>query len=188
MKINEISPDTVSGSFSDDLIISKIWLLHEIEKISDHFDVVYVLGSWYGNLSAMMLYKGLDIGKIVNVDTDSESLKVGEKMLKRLKISDKVENMHKDANELDYRQIKKSSLVINTSCNNIKNRGWFENIPKGTLVVLQGRNNDEGAVNTYDDLKSFSDDYPLEKTVYLKKMELEDPENRYSRYMKIGIK
>ncbi len=30
-------------------------------------------------------------------------------------------------------------MVINASLNDIQDRGWFEHIPNGTLVVLQGR-------------------------------------------------
>jgi hypothetical protein len=188
MKIYEVSPDTIKGSFSDDLILSKLWLLRNLKKISDHYDVAYILGSWYGNLSIMMLMENLDVDKIINVDADKESINKSEKLIKRMGETDRVEHMIKDANSLDYRQLTDSSIVINTSCNNIRNSNWFNNIPTGTLVALQSRNNDEAAINEYKNLKVFSRDYPLAETLFEGQIKLKDPQEKYYRFMKIGIK
>ena len=87
--------------------------------------------------------------------------------------------MHKDVNTLDYRQLKQPGLVINTSTNDIDGDDWLKNIPKGTLVAMQGR---------HGTLEEFDKKYPLRKTYFLDEVELEDPETEYERFMKIGVK
>jgi hypothetical protein len=121
----------------------------------------------------------LGFNKLINVDIDKDTLKTGQKLLDKLGISDKVEHMHKDANTLDYRQLKQPGLVINTSTNDIEGDDWLKNIPEGTLVAMQGRNGT---------LEEFDKQYPLDKTYFLDEVELEDPETEYERFMKIGVK
>lgn len=188
MRVGEISPNTVKGSFSDDLIISKLWLIHHLRDIKNDFSTIYILGSWFGNLGLLMTAKHIKFDKIINVEVDKNVLNIGRELSDKLGISNKIERMLKDANSLDYRQLDNNSVVINTSCNNIENEGWFDNIPKGTLVVLQGRNNDPGAVNQHETLEQFMQEYPLSEILYKGKVELEDPEVRYDRFMLIGHK
>jgi hypothetical protein len=188
MRINEVSPNNLKGSFTKDLIISKLWSIDELHKIRNRFDTIYILGSWYGNLSLMIINKHLQFKKIINVELDNKVLKTGKRLAKKLGIDKNIEDMHKDANDLDYRQLTDNSVVINTSTTNMENDGWFDNIPKGTLLALQARNNDSGAVNQYENLESFSRDYPMSKILYKDQLTLKDPETGYERYMIIGIK
>ena len=99
---------------------------------------------------------------------------------------DNVEYMLKDANDLDYRQLDNNSVVVNTSLQNMPGRDWFDNLPAGTLTVMQARDNDPGAQfhSTQDIVKKF----PLSKIIYQGSADLEDPETAYTRYMVIGIK
>ena len=54
MKLVEFSPPTLRGSFESGLILNKLWLIHELKKIKDQFSTIYVLGSWYGNMSILL--------------------------------------------------------------------------------------------------------------------------------------
>jgi SAM-dependent methyltransferase len=176
MKIHEFSPNTLKGSFTDDLIISKLWLIREISKIHKKFNAIYILGSWYGNLSLFLIDKhDIEFKKIINVDINKEALDTGHELAKKFGVSDLIQSMVKDANTLNYKQAKKPSLVINTSVNDMKNEGWFDRIPEGTLVALQTRD-------------SYLEDYPLSRVLYAGKKDLRDPETAYTRYMVIGIK
>ena len=77
--------------------------------------------------------------------------------------------------------------VINTSCEHIENfPQWFNKIPKGKLVVLQSNDYSDVIehVNCSMDEKSFSEHAPMETTLYLGTLDLD----KYSRFMKIGIK
>ena len=180
-EIDEASPNTLQGSFTPDLQYSKVWLLDEVQKIlgKTQLDTIYNLGSWYSNMGLFLVANKLGFNKLINVDIDKDTLKTGQKLLDKLGISDKVEHMHKDANTLDYRQLKQPGLVINTSTNDIEGDDWLKNIPKGTLVAMQGRNGT---------LEEFDKQYPLDKTYFLDEVELEDPETEYERFMKIGVK
>tara|TARA_B110000858_G_scaffold25806_1_gene26723 strand:- start:40 stop:1137 length:1098 start_codon:yes stop_codon:yes gene_type:complete len=179
--IEEASPNTLSGSFTPDLQYSKVWLLDEVQKIlgKTQLDTIYNLGSWYSNMGLFLVANKLGFNKLINVDIDENTLTTGAKLLDKLGISDKVKHMHKDANTLDYRQLKSPGLVINTSTNDIDGDDWLKNIPEGTLVAMQGR---------HGTLEEFDKKYPLSKTYFLDEVELEDPETEYERFMKIGIK
>ena len=185
MRISEVSPNTVEGSWSRDLVLSKLWLIRKLGSIKPNFGTIYILGSWYGNLSLLMLDRNLEFDRIINVDVDEAALHQGDIITGKLR-DHRIVAMCKDANDLDYRQLGNNGLVINTSCNNIPNNGWFENIPKGAMVALQGRDNDPGSVNHHDDLEGFVDSYPLSSTTYSGRITLDDPETSYDRYMIIG--
>ena len=188
MRISEVSPNTVEGSFSKDLIISKLWLIRELKKIQPTFVTIYILGSWYGNLSLLMIDDNLGFDRIINIDTDESVLRQSDDMAEKLGISDRITSMCKDANLLDYRHLGGNGLVINTSCNNIKGNDWFNNIPKGTMVALQGRDTDPGSPNIFDDIDSFVKAYPLGKMLFSGKLRLKDPETNYRRFMVIGMR
>lgn len=184
-KLDEASPNTLEGSFTEDLKLSKVWLLHTIKDILedakiDHLNTIYVLGSWYSNISLYLLKFGISFNKVINVDIDNTVLGVGELLIDKIGASDKVEHMNKDANTLDYSQLKPPSLVINTSANDIESTQWLDNIPAGTLVAIQDRQQES--------LSAFNERYPLDKTFFLSELELDDPKEKYTRYMKIGVK
>ena len=94
--------------------------------------------------------------------------------------------MLKDANTIDYRQLGSDGVVINTSLTDMPGQAWFDHIPEGTLVVLQSRDHDPG--NAAHSTQDIIDRYPLSEIIYDGKLELEDPETEYTRYMIIGVK
>jgi hypothetical protein len=108
-----------------------------------------------------------------------------ERMLDRVGARN-VEYMNTDANDLDYRQLGMDGAVINTSLTDMDGEDWFRNIPDGTLVVMQARDNDPGYQyhSTDDILKKF----PLSQVMYQGKLRLKDPETHYHRFMVIGRK
>ena len=96
------------------------------------------------------------------------------------------EYMLKDANDLDYQQLGRDGVVINTSLTDMQGQAWFDHIPTCTLVVMQSRDHDPG--NAAHSTKDITDRFPLSKVVYDGELELSDPETDYTRYMVIGIK
>lgn len=186
MLIREVSPNTLEGSFSDDLVLGKIWLIRKLSKISKDFGTIYILGSWYGNLSLLMINENLRFDRIVNIDIDNRALHGGARMARRLGLADRITSMCKDANELDYRHLGKNGLVINTSCNNIEGLDWFKNIPPGTMTALQSRDCDPGAVNNHNSLADFESSYPLPEMLFKGTLPMMDDDSRYDRFMLIG--
>lgn len=185
-KLAESSGYTLAGSFTHDLIASKVWLLTELAHIAPQVGTIYVLGSWYGNLGVLLtLDPVIKYKKLINVETDRKFLQASERIQNHLGMEN-TEYMLKDANDLNYRQIGKNGVVVNTSLTDMQGQSWFDNIPTGTLVVMQSRDHDPGneAHSTQDILNRF----PLSEIIYDGKLKLEDPETSYTRYMVIGIK
>jgi hypothetical protein len=65
---------------------------------------------------------------------------------------------------------------------------WYDVVPDGYHVMIQGRDQANGAVTKIADMEQFTDMFPMRKVNYLGNRDFTDPETRYSRYMKIGKK
>jgi hypothetical protein len=178
MKLLEFSPLTLHGSFESGLILNKLWLLHQLQNIQDQFSTIYILGSWYGNMSILLSKSNIQYDHIVNVDRDPGVVRGAHRMAQILKIDDRIEPMVKDANRLDYRQLDQDGLVINTSCHDMANRGWFDHIPAGVLVALQSRDDVDHDLGAYD----------LGQTLYQGTRSARDPETDYQSLLRIGVK
>jgi hypothetical protein len=184
--LKESSGYSLAGSFTSDLTKSKVWLLTELAKITPQWSTMYVLGSWYGNLALYnTLQPTIGVDQIINVETNLDMLKQSQRMLDLIG-ADNVEPMLKDANDLDYRQVGHGGVVVNTSLTDMPGTKWFENIPQGTMVAMQARNQDPG--EQYASAQDIVDRFPLSRVLYQGTLDLEDPETPYQRYMVIGIK
>ena len=185
-KLEESSGYTLAGSFTRDLIASKVWLLTELARIAPQVGTIYILGSWYGNLGVLLaLDPVVRYKKLINVETNPKFLQASERIQDHMGLSN-TEYMLKDANDLNYQQLGDDGVVINTSLTDMPGRAWFDHIPSGTLVVMQSRDHDPGrAAHSTQDIK---DQFPLSEIVYEGQLELQDPETAYTRYMTIGIK
>ena len=184
--VNESSGYSLAGSFTHDLIKSKVWLLSELARIAPQVGTIYVLGSWYGNLGVLLaLDPAIRYKKLINVETDKKFLQASKRIHNHLGM-DNTEYMLKDANDLDYRQLGPDGVVINTSLTDMQGQAWFDRIPAGTLVVMQSRDHDPG--NAAHSTQDIIDRFPLSEIIYDGEIDLEDPETEYTRYMVIGIK
>ena len=184
--LSESSGYTLKGSFTRDLLASKVWLLTELARIAPHVGTVYVLGSWYGNLAVInRLDPVIKYRKLINVETDPKFLQASERIHDHLGIGNN-EYMLKDANDLDYRQLGNAGVVINCSLTDMDGTDWFTHIPDGTLVVMQARDHDPGY--QFADPQDILDKFPLDQVYYTGTLALQDPETEYNRFMVIGRK
>ena len=184
--LDESSGYSLAGSFTRDLTASKVWLLSELEKIQSDYSTIYMLGSWYGNTALYMALEGrIQADKIVLVEKNKEFLSGSKRILDSVGVNN-AEYMLADANKLDYRQLGDRGCVINTSLTDMPGRAWFLNIPQGTLIAMQARDQDPG--QQYDSTQSIVDRFPVSKVLYHGSMQLRDPETEYTRYMVIGRK
>lgn len=184
--LEESSGYSLEGSFTPDLVFSKLWLIRELSNIQPQIDTMYVLGSWYGNL-ALLIDRSpeLQVRKIVNVDTDREFLKGSKHILQQVGAYN-VQHMQADANDIDYRQLGPDGAVVNTSLTDMPGQDWFDNIPPGTLVVLQARDHDPG--EPFTGPRDIEQKFPLDQVLYSGSLALRDPESKYHRFMIIGRK
>jgi len=184
--LTESSGYSLAGSFTRDLIASKVWLLQQLEQIQQHYTTMYILGSWYGNLALYMtLQPTVTVDLIVNVETNAEMLDTSQRILNKIGV-DNVESMLKDANELDYRQLGSAGVVVNTSLTEMPESAWFDHIPAGTLVAMQARDQDPGV--EFHSAEDIQRRYALSQVLYQGSLSLQDPETKYTRYMTIGVK
>lgn len=182
---NEESPDTLQGSFTDDLIVSKRWLANKLKKGLKNTPVgtIYILGSWYGNLAIFLQEAGINFDKMILIDKDTSVLKSSEKLLRPNFKSGELVFLSTDASDVVYDE---PGIIINTSINDMST-DWYDNVPKNKLVVVQGRDKIDRGTRIAD-MEQFDDMFPMTKSYYLGKKELRDPEKAYTRYMKIGLK
>ena len=147
---------------------------------------MYILGSWYGNLSLLLdRYPRLQVDHVINVEPNDKFVTGSQRILHHAGV-DNVEHMQANANSIDYRQLGRHGAVVNTSLTDMKGTDWFGNIPKGTLVVLQARDHDPG--RQFHSAEDIQQQFPLSQVLYSGSLDLEDPETEYTRFMTIGIK
>jgi type III secretory pathway component EscU len=73
-ELTESSGYTLAGSYTPDLVFSKLWLTRELERVLntqgiDSVPVAYILGSWYSNLSTILRKSNTPIKHIVALPT-----------------------------------------------------------------------------------------------------------------------
>ena len=191
--ITESAPETLEGSFVPSLQLSKLWMCGALKRLMrqeniNKFNTVYSLGSWYGNMALFMLIKQVPFHTMVDVDLNPKYLAVSTRLMPVLYAQGRLVSLAADANTIAY-DLPAPSLVINNSTNNMRNAGWLTNIPTGTWVALQGRSNEpKNRFNTVSNLAEFDQEYPMSETLFLGGIPLRDPDDQYTRWMKIGIK
>jgi hypothetical protein len=183
----EASPDTLSGSFTPDLVTSKTWLCDHLKKELGNRSAgdIYILGSWYGNMGIFLQQATIDFDRLIMVETKQRLLSTAQRLLEPLYREGRLKLVLGRAEQINYPS--RNITVINTSCNEMS-RAWLQRVPDGTLTVMQGRDNLPDPRIETSRAGVFYLKFPLENTVYWGQRRLRDPETRYTRYMKIGYK
>ena len=183
----EASPDTLSGSFTPDLVTSKTWLCRQLKKELDGRSAgdIYILGSWYGNMGIFLQQATIDFDRLIMVETKPRLLATAQRLLEPLYREGRLKLVLGHAEHIKYPN--KNITVINTSTNDMS-RAWLLRVPDRTLTVMQGRDNLVDPKIKTERAGVFYTKFPLETTVYWGQRRLRDPETRYTRFMKIGYK
>jgi len=187
--IIESAPNTLLGSFSPDLVQSKKWLCKNLKKIlkDKSAGIIFILGSWYGNLALFLESENILYDNMVMVEKNKKLLEKTKKFLKLYIKTNNIRYVNIPAENVVYPNSSKI-LVINTSTNEMTT-DWFENVPDGELVVIQGKNMiTENTKTVTKDFETFKSLFPLRQVIFSGKINLEDPETEYTRYMVIGYK
>jgi len=172
-------------SFWKGQVRSKVWLIENLIKETDNTPKkIVVHGGWNGILSSLLFNSDIEIEHITSVDVDIICQDVASTVNKRQEIEGRFQSITSDMCHHQYN----ADIVINTSCEHITDTQinlWFNNIPKGALVVMQSNNYFEldehvNCVSSADELAA-----KVSLTEY-KKFEFETL--KYVRYMIIGKK
>jgi hypothetical protein len=189
IELFENSPDTPQGSRTEDLNLGKLWLLTTLNRLDlTEFDNVYVLGSWYGSMGPYLLYKKIKFDTAYLIDIDPKNTEWTQRFNRQLGIEDKIVAVTQDC--LDTQFVGDRILVINTSTNDIRFNQWLDNVPKGSVVAIQGRDGQpDNPDNLHQTLDSFNRAYPLAEELVLDTIQLEGADGQtYKRFMKIGLR
>ena len=192
--------------FSKGQLESKDWVVEIMKDLQSYrpfnFGTVFVLCGWYGILPAMMFLKGLKLDKIRSFDIDESCLQIADRINKtnssddwrfkavtedifQISFSGHTWQVWSNANNrMCYPITDVPDTIINTSCEHTK-PGWFNNIPRQKLVVLQSNDFLEGRghINCVKDLDEFKRMFPLKDIFYAGKLHCE----KYTRFMIIGV-
>ena len=80
-------------------------------------------------------------------------------------------------------------LIINTSTEHFESLQWWNNIPQGTMVALQGADMiHDDHVYEFNNLNEFVDTFPLTTTLYRGSKKFQYPTWDFTRFMIIGEK
>ena len=187
-------PDTlhlIADAFSSGQVSSKLWLCDQLEKIAtDTPKIIWVYGGWYGVASFLLLSRNnMKIKHIRSFDIDPECEKSADGLLENWVWQNwKFKAITADCNDMNFTN-ETPDIIINCSTEHFTTSKWFEDIPKGTLVVLQSNNmTHDDHFSCVDSLADFAKLFPLTPFLYQGTLDFNYPTWKFSRYMLIGNK
>lgn len=180
----------IKDAFSSGQIGSKIWLCEELERLYQRVDNVLIFGGWYAVTAFLLRSRdNLTISNIVSLDIDASCEPIADLINENWVW----QNWQFKAFTHDcckkYKDINKFDIIINTSTEHFPNLKWFNHIPKGKIVVLQGADmkHDDHIFEFYD-LDHFKSYFPLKHIFFSGIKTFTYPEWGFNRFMIIGEK
>jgi hypothetical protein len=175
-------------AFSSGQIGSKIWLCEELESTGWNSSLTYIYGGWYGVTAFLLFGRGkFQVDQIQSFDIDPSCEAVADMINENWVWQD----WKFKAYTLDCNSYVRGGpdLIINTSTEHFESMEWFERIPTGTRLVLQGNNmlhDDHHRIT--QNIVDFIEQYPMSEYVYTGQKEFKYPDWNFTRFMTIGIK
>jgi hypothetical protein len=179
---------------------SKQWIIDNFPK-EFNTETVFVLGGWVGILSWLLLNENL-VKKIRSFDLDNQSNEIAKDLNRRFLSnnwkfqSSKIDIMNITGAYINFKVLRndntevelteKPTLIINTICEHLDGKKWWNNLEKNTAFIIQSNDAFQYPehVNCNKDLEEFDRMYSCEKTLFLNEMKTEN----YIRFMKIGYR
>lgn len=176
-----------NDAFSSGQLGSKLWLCQHLESLNITSKETAVYGGWHGILPFLLLSRQkYQVEKIRSYDVDPNCESIAD-TINEYWIW---QNWKFKAFTADCNLIKTDAdVIINTSTEHFQSLNWWDNIKKGTVVVLQGNNmphTDHFHHST--SLDEFCGHYSLSKEYYRGSLSFVYPEWKFDRFMLIGIK
>jgi len=192
-----------SDCFSRGQILSKQWLVKELEDLNLDLGTVFLCAGWYATLATMLFESSIKVDKIRSFDIDPSVIPIAKVFNKPwLMDSWKFQAAELDIHDIDFlsctfdvtradgtlcSETHVPDTIINTSCEHISHfDDWYEKIPNGKLIILQSNNfkNIKEHVNTVNNLFEFKKQAHMNIILYEGELNL----GKYKRFMLIGRK
>jgi hypothetical protein len=175
-------------AFSSGQIGSKIWLCEELEKLNWTSNLTYIYGGWHGLTGFLLLSRGkFQVDKIRSLDIDPSCEAIADMINENWVYQDWQFKSHTADCSILKPTLGNPDLIINTSTEHFDTLEWWNNIPKGTYVALQGNNmpHDDHVIHSTS-LDDFCNLYPLDSVLYKGELEFSYPDWSFTRFMLIG--
>lgn len=178
-----------TDAFTHGQIRSKLWLCRELEKLNCSSNLTWIYGGWYGLVAFLLLSRDkFNVKRIHSYDVDPSCKDIAEMINDNWICQSEVFRAHTlDCNLLVPTD---SDLIINTATEHFPSMTWWNNIPSGKRVVLQGNNmvhaGEEVTIST--SLDDFKQRFPLSTYEYTGEIEFNYDTWGFTRYMVIGTK
>jgi hypothetical protein len=175
-------------AFSSGQVSSKIWLCEQLEKLGWTSNLTHIYGGWYGITAFLLLSRGkFSVDNIRSLDIDPTCETIADMINENFVWQDwKFKAFTQDCNNFEGPF---GDLVINTSTEHFTSNDWYNKLPKGTRVVLQGNNmNHDDHTSIINSLSEFVSQYDLSNTEYTGELDFVYPDWGFTRYMLIGTK
>ena len=175
-------------AFSNGQIDSKLWLCRELENLGWTSDLTHIYGGWYGILAFLLLSREkFKVGRIESFDVDPTCKEYADAINENWVVNNGIFSSYTlDCNQ-EVPNI--ADLIINTSTEHFEGMAWFNEIPRGTRIILQGNNmpHDDHFICS-NNLQEFVNRYKLQTIIYQGSLDFNYTSWNFSRYMVIGIK
>jgi hypothetical protein len=183
-------------AFSSSQFLSKHWLVQTLERTLhtnanlDQSYKIYLLAGWYGITNLILRTRDkIKIETVKSYDIDPECADIAEKINETwVWMNWQFKAYTQDINLLTYDN-DQPDIVINTSLEHLDDNTWFELIPSGTIVALQGCNlHHEDHNNVFSNIEQLKEKYNLQEYWFegLKMFQYDD--DSFQRFMIIGVK
>lgn len=200
-------PIPLQDAFSRGQVQSKIWLATELSKVKKEFEMIYLLGGWYGQLLNYISIAGISYNKARSIDIDSTACEISDKVFNLEHINEyKVKSVELDLDDLEwfkdgakypvknfthgkiFHEVTMPDLVINTSSEHMTD-DWFFKIKfkeysPEPLVVVQSNNlfDIPEHINCVHSIDHMKRKFPMQEIFYEGEIQL----TGYKRFMLIG--
>jgi hypothetical protein len=173
-------------------LASKGWLVnHLTDYIMEGAPTnIYIFGGWIGILGSMLLQSTINVQKCRSIDLDPWCEAIADQVNKNYEMDDwRFKAITADMSTYQYQSDIRPTVVINTSTEHVTQPiydQWYNNIPRGTLIVAQGNNffSCDEHIRCSTNLQEFLQQNKVENAYYTGEL----PTTEYTRYMAIWRK
>jgi len=188
--------DVDVDAFSSSQMGSKLWLTERLEECLSRLEApvagykIWIYAGWYGITNLIIRTRGvIPVEYVRCIDRDPTCAPIADRINKFWEWQDwQFKSLTGDVNEVNYSQ-DNPHIVINTSIEHMGPGPWFDMIPKGTIVAVQGSDlpHDDHVrrINSVGELRSAC---PMSSELYSGSIAFNYPGLELKRYMIIGIK
>ncbi len=185
-------------AWSESQIQSKLWLCGELELLQNRFAAdltVWMAPGWYGVLALLLLVRSrLKIGIVRSFDIDPRATEIANAVNAAWSAQNgRFRALTADIDTVEFQHPQlyhspKPDVLINTACEHLGKRTWFERIPKGTLVVLQSTDLvDPDHVARVSSAGELTRQLPISEVLFEGSLRVDRPGNPHHRFMTIGF-